>query len=1049
MNEMANNSSPPSLPSSFDPAIHLQLSSDAPPILPPSSFHSDDLEALHAQDIDLAAAKNRERVVIQHKSWTLAKGLLSDEVFNAETPSKTFKFTKSCGQLLSSSPSQPTMAFSSSPILYPPSSSPPAPPLTKKRKLFQTTRDNQVKKPKIVGGFLEEEDEATDTAPVSTIIHQKPADARKDEEQKPEPLLPSLDSLNSSQARKFRLPPIPRQESAKRGIDAPAMRKCSGETLEIRNRNHSSALSYERTIAARSSHIEGKAKTSYYGIEIHKLLDQSENLSDPSHKQSSAENAIQSVETLQGPEMQTPDKKVLWTEKYRATKFIDLVGDERSHRSMLRWFKSWDYLVFPGHASHSVKKKSFGENAEERQHRKILMLTGPPGLGKTTLAHVCARQAGYEVLEINASDDRSRDVVKGRIKDALGTENVRGIDIKGKGGKTTRVAGRPVCVIVDEVDGVVSGASGGGDGGFMKALIDLVQSDQKGSNNDQGAQRRRPRKDVFHQMRPLVLICNDVYHPSLRPLRASHLAEIVHLRKPPMDKVIARLKSIFEKEGVVCDGDAVRRLCEATWGIGSRKERSKAIGGEEGDIRSALVTGEWVAQKFRFSTNGSSGRLTRKWLEQNILSNGAQFESHLKGLGRGGVREVVERVFLEGAGLPNLPSAPTQPTLPSEATRQTSLGISDLRKRQAIDRLRAMIDTCGEHDRCMTDCFATYPTQTFQDDTFLSKPNTGYDWLHFHDQLSSKIFSSQEWELNPYLSQSVLAFHHLFATLGKHTIESERDNAEKDEDTEPHPFSGPRADFAAFEAEKQNRMANAEFQTSFSAPLLRLFRSVDTISSELLPYICRILSPDVKPIVLGGSGTSVASVRKESERKLVQHAVRVMSGLGVKFEKAKVELHNGNHGGFIFRMEPALDMLSNFQLRKENQPLGQPTAPVRYAVRQVLEQELHKEQIRQRSDARLARSSKFGGVDAIPQDVPEEDKENAESQGKKVGTSVKKDFFGRMLVNEARPASSKGNLKQNLSLNKTDDKRVWVSFHEGYSNAVRKPITLKELLESM
>ncbi len=29
-------------------------------------------------------------------------------------------------------------------------------------------------------------------------------------------------------------------------------------------------------------------------------------------------------------------------------------------------------------------------------------MSGPPGLGKTTLAHVVAAQAGYKVLEVNA-----------------------------------------------------------------------------------------------------------------------------------------------------------------------------------------------------------------------------------------------------------------------------------------------------------------------------------------------------------------------------------------------------------------------------------------------------------------------------------------------------------------------------------------------------------------------------------------------------------------------------------------------------------------------
>ena len=69
------------------------------------------------------------------------------------------------------------------------------------------------------------------------------------------------------------------------------------------------------------------------------------------------------------------------------------------------------------------------------------LLYGPPGLGKTTLAHVVANHAGYNVVEINASDDRSLDAFKIRLDAATQMTSVSNKDK------------RPNCLIIDEIDG--------------------------------------------------------------------------------------------------------------------------------------------------------------------------------------------------------------------------------------------------------------------------------------------------------------------------------------------------------------------------------------------------------------------------------------------------------------------------------------------------------------------------------------------------------------------------------------------------------------------
>lgn len=86
---------------------------------------------------------------------------------------------------------------------------------------------------------------------------------------------------------------------------------------------------------------------------------------------------------------------------------------------MLRWVKQWDKAVFgiEPPVAHQQQQRRFQKQQQQqgrfgskpsvpdklgRPEKKIMLLCGPPGLGKTTLAHVVAKQCNYNVFEINA-----------------------------------------------------------------------------------------------------------------------------------------------------------------------------------------------------------------------------------------------------------------------------------------------------------------------------------------------------------------------------------------------------------------------------------------------------------------------------------------------------------------------------------------------------------------------------------------------------------------------------------------------------------------------
>lgn len=94
-------------------------------------------------------------------------------------------------------------------------------------------------------------------------------------------------------------------------------------------------------------------------------------------------------------------KEELWVDKYAPKTVKDMIGHGTVCSQVAQWL--------------SLAVRPPGE--------KGLLLTGPPGIGKSTLIRVVAKELGYHVAESNASDARTASVLRGQI--ALGMRRLR------------------------------------------------------------------------------------------------------------------------------------------------------------------------------------------------------------------------------------------------------------------------------------------------------------------------------------------------------------------------------------------------------------------------------------------------------------------------------------------------------------------------------------------------------------------------------------------------------------------------------------------------
>jgi len=200
----------------------------------------------------------------------------------------------------------------------------------------------------------------------------------------------------------------------------------------------------------------------------------------------------------------------LWADKYQPQKLEELVGQPQAVKEMLNWAEGW---------------------RKGRPSKSALLLYGPAGTGKTAAAQALARQMGWDLVEMNASDKRAFDV----IKHVAGTAATTGTIFSGATGKRL--------VVLDEVDNVYGVADRGG----YRAIEELIED---------------PRN-------PVVLIANDQYEIPWQ-IRAASL--MVNFRRVQQDAIVGALQKICRAEKIEAEPMALKVIAETS----------------NGDLRSAI-----------------------------------------------------------------------------------------------------------------------------------------------------------------------------------------------------------------------------------------------------------------------------------------------------------------------------------------------------------------------------------------------------------------------------------------------------------------------------
>ena len=203
-----------------------------------------------------------------------------------------------------------------------------------------------------------------------------------------------------------------------------------------------------------------------------------------------------------------------WTEKYRPKSLDDVIGNPGAVSTLRMWAESWDNGI---------------------PEKRAVVLIGSPGIGKTTSAEALARDMGWTLIEMNASDQRT-----GQAIEDVAIRGSRFNTFSDDGSYLDSEKGQRKLILLDEADNFFGNA----DRGAIPVITKLIKE----------------------SLQPVILIVNDYYELSRKCSAAKTDTLQITFQKPKVASMVKALNKIAENEGITVEPEAMTVIAEKAAG---------------------------------------------------------------------------------------------------------------------------------------------------------------------------------------------------------------------------------------------------------------------------------------------------------------------------------------------------------------------------------------------------------------------------------------------------------------------------------------------------